>query len=312
MMAIGLVTILTFFFVLNLRGEAPHPKTVVAARMDVANDLVVSFNSAFLPSAIRTSGKKAVVGLTKEIASTNSFISNVSGNLSLIIISGNMSPTKQILLPRETLKYKLESFANKSRDVLHTTFDFTINSMEVIQDNRTGGFRVGVELNLSYLANNTLAIWNKTSVYFIDFEITEMKDPLYIIGAQQTVNNTIKEAGNESWELSHFQEHVLEGTYKLEPLAPSFLQRFENDTSGSECCGIESIFYNATLYPPFVSRNLSYVDYCFFTNVCTDIKYGAYLYNITGISTADYPFRIRAYHIGVTKYNITANVDDTV
>lgn len=311
MMAIGLVTILTFFFVLNLRGDATRPKNIVVSRMDIANDLVVSFSSSFLPVAVRTSAKKAVHGLVDNLSSTQSFVKDASINLSQILLTGNITEDTRILNKTESLKFKLESFANKSRDVLHIDFNYTINSIQFVQDNRTGGFRLGVELNLSYIANNSLAVWNMTRLYFVDFDITGFKDPLYAVATGGLFNNTINQTSNESWNLAHFQEHVLEGTYKLEPLAPSFLQRFENNTAGSECCGIESIFYNETLYPDFNNTNQSYVDYCFFANSCKT-GYGTQLYNISGVTTGTYPFRIRAYHLDVTKYNLTSYINGTM
>lgn len=313
LMAIGLVTILTFFFVLNLRGQAPHAKKIVSTRMDVANDLVVSFSTSFVPLAVRTTAVDAVTGLIDYMSSSGKFITNASGNLTSIMLTGNISPSTRIINDNETLVYKLDSFVNKSREVLYILFNYTLNDLKVVQDNRTGAYRIAVEVNLSYLANNSLAVWNMTHTYTIDFDIMGFKDPLYMVATGGRFNNTINRTSNDSWTFDHFKKHMQQGTYKREPLAPSFLQRFENKTIGSSCCGIESIFYNATLYPPYITRNLSYVDYCFFTNNCTDdTVYGAQLFNITGISTGTYPFRIRAYHMAPTKYNLTDYLNGTV
>ena len=134
----------------------------------------------------------------------------------------------------------------------------------------------------------------------IIFSIEGFNDPLYFGNTGGDYNNTIRASNTSYWDLAVLQQHIALRTYKYEPRAPSFLMRFENGTSGSFCCGMESIIYDSMPH----KADRSYVDYCYFSDVCDTgpDEYGR-LYNVTGITTAAYQFQIRAYHLD--KYNVT-------
>ena len=149
---------------------------------------------------------------------------------------------------------------------INQTFPFRVNiSADVMIDTAKG--------NMSYSSKDT---------YHVSLSIQGLNDPLYY---HNNLENTINRTTITNFNYSSTLEMVEKSTYRHTEYAPSFLNRLENKTISSECCGIESLV-NADLFGITSSDqyNRSYVDYLFWSKNRSCQNIVRPIYNFTEIS----------------------------
>lgn len=222
----------------------------------------------------------------------------------------------QPIMQGNTLLERLESIENASRRILFIETDFDLGNVTIYQNNDTAHWYVRVDMNISYNVNSSIAFW-KNSISVSSFlSILGLEDPYYYVmsgGIPNIIENELESITTEYltknflWNLTYLKQHINYMTYKPEEQAPSFLMRFINNTGASLCCGIESIIYHS------VDKNMTYIDYCFWNETCpgSDPDGNYSLYNITGITTPSYSFKLEPYHwrqYNVSEYAVWTNV----
>ncbi|MBU3941520.1 MAG: hypothetical protein KKF74_01260 [Nanoarchaeota archaeon] len=313
-MAILVVSVLVLSFSSDVYVTSKNKIPILKSRVKTADNYLRNLETSYLKTSLYTSSYNALKSIILYINQTDFLAdeNDLNSKFEEILLNGSINgeniKTKYNinLMEENTFIYRLEDIENMSQDVLHITTSFdkdNINTL-IFQSNDTGPWQVGVNLTVNYSVDAGIALWNKTKTISIVISIFGFDDPLYLINPDVPYFHPIKETpfNDTEWNVSTLNEHIANATYRHESNestehSPSYLMRFYNNTSPSLCCGIESMI-NETLSD---ERYKSYVDYCFWSDECEG--YGVWLYNITGITTPSYPFKLDAYH--VAQYNMT-------
>ncbi len=312
-MAILVVSVLVLSFSSDVYVTSKNEIPVLKSRVKTADNYLRNLETSYLETSLYTSSYNALKSLLLYINQTD-FLDNetdLNSKFGEILLNGsingeNINTIYNIKLMEEnTFAHRLEDIENMSQDVLHITTSFdkdNINTL-IFQSDDTGPWQFGVNLTINYSVDAGIALWNKTKTISVVISIFGFDDPLYLVNSG--FSHPIKETpfNDTEWGVITLSEHIANATYRHESNestehSPSYLMRFYNNNSPSLCCGIESMI-NQTLCNDVTDK--SYVDYCFWSNECDD--YGYKLYNITGITTPSYPFKLDAYH--VVQYNLT-------
>ncbi|MBU4492864.1 MAG: hypothetical protein KKA61_00675 [Nanoarchaeota archaeon] len=312
-MSILVVGVLVLAFSSDVYVTSKDKVPVVKSRIKTADSYLRNLEGSYLKRSLYTSSYNALNSLILYIIEEDDFLADendLNAKFKEVLLSGTIDSTDLgdmgiTLMQDNTFIYRLDKIEEMSQDVLHITTDFNKENIDTVifQSDDTGPWNVGVNLTLKFSVDAGIALWNKTETVSIMFSIIGFDDPLYIVNPDVPYFHPIKETSfnDTEWNVDTLKEHIANATYRHESNesiehSPSYLMRFYNSASPSLCCGIESMI-NETLSD---ERYKSYVDYCFWSDECDD--YGARLYNITGITTPGYPFKLDAYH--VAQYNV--------
>ena len=151
-----------------------------------------------------------------------------------------------------SLNTKLDVIKSKADTELNIQSKYTINKITLSQKY---AYEVDVSLDITYYAADkanpsVYSNWSKTKIINGTVSILGLKDP-YILRKDNAYTRTIKryngdcEFSDTCWNLAEVKSFYDNEQYRYSPSAPSFLQRFYDDQTGSNCCGIET-FINPT------------------------------------------------------------------
>ena len=314
-MAILVVSVLVLAFSSDVYVTSKDKIPVLKSRVKTADNYLRNLESSYLERSLYTSSYNALNSIILYINKTD-FLDNeddLNDKFKEVLLSGTIEGTDLgdmgiTLMQDNTFIYRIEKIEEMSQDVLHITTNFTKEDIDTVifQSNDTGPWQVGVNLTLKFSVDAGIALWNKTKTFSIVISIIGFDDPLYLVNSGYS--HPIKETSfnDTEWNVDTLKKHIENATYRHESNessehSPSYLMRFYDSASPSLCCGIESMI-NETLSD---GRYKSYVDYCFWSDECED--YGVRLYNITGITTPSYPFKLDAYH--VAQYNVESEAE---
>ncbi len=336
--AIMLVTLLSIAFTpydyVSYKDRIP----AITGRIGVANTYVKTLEQSYVKAAVETSGRDALVALVLFINKTTYLPSfgAVNSTFSELMLNGSVNGTpvecyldnKPLtasvciaslnpdynVMKNKNLLFKFSSIENVSRDVLLIRTDFRDSNdgyvVSLFQDNATGPWRVGINLITNYTVDASIVYWNISQNITVNVPVEGLLDPVYLVNA--SFNNTIARTNSTVWDVNNLSKLVQEMKYSFEPNAPSFLMRLYynlsnggNNISGSACCGIESPINPNRLNIPMCTKK-SYIDWCFYSNNCTQGD----LYNINGITTYTdgeqyLGFKMDLYH-EIGPYNLSA------
>jgi hypothetical protein len=167
--------------------------------------------------------------------------------------------------PGYDLNSSIKKIADLSLNQLNINTEYAINSINIYQDYP---FEVEVLVNISYNvtdnAGGYYARWTKNKVINQTVAIIGLTDPLGFIGSTGKYTKYIKrytgkcEFDASCWDYTTTKAFYQAQEFRYYPNGTGFLQRYWNDPSPSECCGIEHIM-NGTSLPGPDTRN-SYID----------------------------------------------------
>ena len=312
-MAILVVSVLVLAFSSDVYVTSKNKIPVVKSRVKTADNYLRNLETSYLKTSLYTSSYNALNSIILYIIYEDGFLTDendLNSKFEEILLNGsingeNINTKYNIKLMEEnTFIYRLEDIEKMSQDVLHikTRFDKDNINAIIFQSNDTGPWQVGVNLTMNYSVDAGIALWNKTKTFSMVISILDFDDPLYLINPNTAQYHKIKATtfNSTQWNITTLKLHIANETYRHDENASSYLMRFYNDSSKSLCCGIESMI-NETLCEEEIGK--SYVDYCFWSDECDPgTGYGVKLYNITGVTTPAYPFKLDAYHIA--QYNV--------
>lgn len=148
-----------------------------------------------------------------------------------------------------SLKARLDNITDLSSQQLNINTTYNINSISIDQEYP---FEVQVTVNISYnVTDNSgkdyYARWSKNKVIVSDISIIGLYEPLgyYPAGFRQDITRYAGSCdGNEScWNINTVNDFYSQDDFRYYKGAPSYLQRFWDDLTPSDCCGIETILH---------------------------------------------------------------------
>jgi len=314
-MGILVVSVLVLAFSSDVYVTSKNKIPVIKSRVKTADNYLRNLETSYLETSLYTSSYNALKSIILYINYEDDFLvseNDLNAKFKEVLLSGtidgaDISNMGITLMQDNTFIYRLEDIERMSQDVLHITTRFDEDNINTVifQSNDTGPWQVGVNLTMNYSVDAGIASWNKTKTFSIIISIIGFDDPLYLINSGYS--HPIKETtfNDTEWNVDTLMGHIENQTYRHESNestehSPNYLMRFYESYSPSLCCGIESMI-NETLCDGETGK--SYVDYCFWSDECDPgTGYGNKLYNILGITTPSYPFKLDAYHIG--QYNV--------
>ncbi|MBS3158580.1 hypothetical protein J4206_04800 [Candidatus Woesearchaeota archaeon] len=329
---VGLL-VLTFSTKIDIKIKGHLP--VLERRITAVNTFVHDIENTYLERMLRISILSAFNALRKEQGTFRDFLTRdeFEAVFAELAINGTLDVDgeKKKILEDYNLNSMLKELARISKDELHVKSIFEPLSLNVFQNNETGPWNIGINFTINYFVDGDLAAWNRSSNIITQFSIIGLEDPLYHYSSNQDLledvhkNIITADNFNDNWTIENFALHVKGQTYRYDPKAPSYLLRLINDYNASSCCGIESMI-NLNNMVAEDNKNATFVDYCYWSDICIGEDYGNYIWTIEGDKFGKqnityygeerdalpehefYRFKLDTYHIG--RYNLTEYTAD--
>ena len=284
--AIVLAVIIIFSFNVYTGYRLKDKMEVTEIRINTMNNFIKDLEND-IDNAIYISGFRGLLSLEDYLMDHGEFIGEGStppslqdafkkvflyGTIQYGINNENMPLMDNNTFLNWTERMKVE--ANKTG----ITLEFTVNSVSISQS-EPWMVDVTVNLDIDVEDKKGIASWaidNKP--YTGQINITsedkagtgkdKFVDPLYLIYTNGKVNNTIRETPYSNWPMD-LSNHLNNYFYREHTDAPSYLDRFENDLSGS-AYGIESLVTKRLKDGGIVvDTTKSAVDYIYFSSSST-------------------------------------------
>ncbi|MFC1730261.1 hypothetical protein ACFL6I_07970 [candidate division KSB1 bacterium] len=331
---ISILIVTLFIIYMRIQIDIPMKEkvSVVESRITSMNDFVKSFENVYAPRALYAISHNALHSITIYLNETNKdrlqdqkfFIRDISEsfqmavNESKIIGLGN----EKVNLPGlENMQYWLEQLANKTSEEIGVEFNFSIYSIRLEQDYETGPWRVRAVMEMAYSINSSsIAQWDRQpsqiGLITTEFDVDGFIDPYIAVMSDGILIRRINISSTTPRQISNlldFRKILQTESYVFENYtAPSFLARFEGDTSVSHCCGIESFVWPSLVEDaPILDEDVygqSYLDFQYWSGRCYDEKSLSQdntLWNLTEIYD-EYDFiKVDSYH----RFMIYPNID---
>jgi hypothetical protein len=257
--------------------ENRDERLLVQERIDSISGLLTELEEEMLPDILTSVSQRSLYIMANHTNATQSFWASkdaFEASFRELAYNGTLSGTPQDALENQTILALLDMFSEAVQDAYHITFNISIDneSIRIIQQTP---YSVGVFANLTFSAQDKEATWlAKQETVFGNFSIIGFMDPYYAVWTKgnytQYINKTNTSWDND-WDVFRLNKTIQRHLYASSTIAPSFLQRFYNDTNASSA-GIESFIDADTLkdhiaedYINFsTAHNRSYVDHLFF------------------------------------------------
>lgn len=297
---------------------------VTKSRVQQADNYVKNLKFVYLERATVSSGTLALHALSLYLNETGDYLNDKAELNRLyqeILFNGTVdgvlvdSIINKKVMEGNNLTARLRAVEEVSQEVflINTTFQNTYNDYNVIlfQSNATGPFRVGVNVTFDLFIDAGTVSWNNTYDLNIVISIEGLDDPLYMVGEQnefsEIFTNKIRRTNISNWNTTAISLFMSNNSYNYEESAPNYLQRFYEDYTPSECCGIESLVDPVTFNHDTSEEQKSNVDWCFYTDACAPDT-GGDLFKITGVTTSAagtnfFGFKLDAKHVAI--FNVT-------
>lgn len=317
--SIMIVTLFMLYFSSKDSLSVKEKSEISESRVTTINNFVNNFEQIYFPRALYATTHRSLYSITDYLAAKASDNQPRYVNLSIdfpqVILNGTIYNTDNGVdwynktldnMNKKTLIFWLAQLTNISREEMNIYSDFNITRIVI---NQTKQWYINVTAYIEYNISSpgVVEIIRKEVALSTELSIEGLIDPLIAVETagefKRPINrsaiNVFVEGGVDAVPM------VSNGVYIFQNrTAPSFLMRFEKNLNASGCCGIESLIsediYNANQRP-----QKSFVDYQYFTEtgvtpigLCLDQNMNPEitLYNITGITSDTFPFKIDKFH----------------
>ncbi len=316
LLSVVLVVVMIAFFMPNYDTYSYMSKVpTLKTRFVKANDFVSGLYGEVGTRVLAYSSYSALKALNEHIDATNRPLGNLRANFSEVVMNGTLNRANIPSMDNKTIQERFTELSRLGLSELGLRSNISISGIEIYQSEETGYDRIGIAMNLTVQLDAGIAEWNVTNPVNTTIDIGWLYDPYYIMNFEY--DNKVLFSNISNWSATGVGDvfyQIDSIKYTFEPDAPSFLMRFENSTSNSSCCGIES-FINPVELGITTSKDVSYVDYCFFNTTPRDsCGYSFYsMHNFTHLSNVTvnqkfYGFKLEIYHIN--KYNLSEDIGD--
>jgi hypothetical protein len=245
---------------------------VVETRIRTINDFIRSIDTDS-DRVMFISGFRSLIALEDYVARTGKYLNDTEEYFRVAFYNGTVNGSKvDVLINSSYYDYleKLRVIAGR----MGIGIDINVTHIDLYQQTPwLIGVDVTAQINLT--DQKGLAKWNFTRIYNTSVSILSIRDPLYSVATIGRVPNTIRVSNITDFvssdnDTSALMYHVSHSLYLPNPLAPSFLMRFEGNFSSSpDGNGIESFVYILDLITQSVPYNesKSIIDYVLFSNI---------------------------------------------
>lgn len=290
----------------------------VKARVSNVNSYVYDLENVYLKDTLQASGRRAIIAII-EYMETNGFLTNFENDFKQVILEGTIGDPPETL-PLMTDKTFID-LKNEIVDTAITTFNVDTEFAPIERDEirvyQARPWFVEVEADVSFIVTTAegTASWERAVTIKTDISIENFEDPYYIVNTKENPGgiyvNKIRQSpiNFDEWDVNKVMDFIDNGDYThfRDSKAPSFIGRFTNDLTPSECCGIESLVDPNKLQSLGLDsdRDVSYVDYLFWSTEENCAAPPFNLYRINAIHT-DFPgFKL---NLGtLSRYNLPAD-----
>jgi hypothetical protein len=167
----------------------------------------------------------------------------------------------------DNLTARLNDISQLSQNQLNIKTQYYINSIAIEQKY---AFELEIKINISYnITDNTTednyARWSKEAIITQPITIIGLLDPKgYLNDSTNTYKRTIKrytgisEYNESRWDLTTFTQFYNDNSFRYYEGGSAFLNRYWNNMTPSDCCGIETILHPSELSG--IKYNNSYID----------------------------------------------------
>lgn len=265
LISILIVTMFVLYF--RMQSDIPLKKKteVIDSRITSLNDFVKSFEQIYAQRALYAMSHKTLNLIILHLNASNKgrkdtdkpfFVTDLSEAFEMAMVDGNIPftttddqgneiTTTSPINEDENMQVWMDKLASVAKKELGITFTFTINDIRLEQDYGTGPWKARAVMEISYAIDSEgIARWERNpEPISVEFDITEFIDPYIAVMTGGYVNRKIyiNRFNPKFMTRDNFILLAESGNYTFENYsAPSFLFRFEGNTSPSYCCGIES------------------------------------------------------------------------
>jgi len=314
---ISLLLLTTLIVLFRPETEISFNKEIEAEKIRAAklDNFIKNFENVYLPDSIRLSGSKALTSLTFYMV-TEGFLADLQPAFTEVMINGTIDGTSidditgEEIMKGNNLTYWLKRVASSVEDTLNIGLsglsepNFELNDVRIGQ---TTPWLVDINLSISYNLSSETAFWERNNISIsAKLSISNLYDPLYSVNTNKAYEKNITQTDIEfgDWNADNLSLFISqeEYTHWENSNAPSFLMRFTEDFSSSECCGIESAVNPGKLA---FQDNRVYIDYLFFNSAIADCSAPNALYTINGISN-----NFKLDWSNAVKYNVTGDTSE--
>lgn len=270
--------ITSFFMYQNV----PLDQDVDNAKLRIKSiDRYVSETDVYVRSVTGIASTKTLNFMINSMIGNNSFLNNFNAQFESCLMNGTMMMPGfgRVNCTNESMvSSRFDFLENFSSTKLNINSNITLNNIRITQDNP---WFLKVEINYTLVVDDyPYAKWNETRIVYSTVHIAGFKDPTYYIMSPTSDIYSVRYpmiinyTENRYWREfpSTAQQVVANKQYFFWAGAPSYLNRLNNVTEPSICCGIVSIvspdFINVNALAPGINR--SYLDFEFWKRTSVD------------------------------------------
>jgi hypothetical protein len=301
-----IVAVLIGIFFVSNKYKYTDETDLYTLRILSMNDFIKNFNSD-VHRATYVSAFRTMIALEDHVTTNSQYLSNVNESFKETFYSGEINGTAIEIMENSSFRdyvNKINSLANSMGMVMNVS----VYNIELSQSD-PWSIDVHVFLTVNLTDSTRTVSWHTSKDFYTNIPIDNLRDPLYGVNTLNKIPNAIRKQNNtvlvSGSDTSTLLDHINQSYYLASAEAPSFLKRFEGDTS-ADPNGIESVIYIQTLSDQKITVDTDAVkiDYIYFNNLPTD--------KVCEVEfiPSDYYFvipsdRIVLYQIGGLNYSIS-------
>lgn len=314
---ISLLLLTTLMVLFKPETEISFNQEIEAEEIRVAklDNFIKNFENVYLPESIRLSGSRALTALTLYMV-TEGFLADLQPAFTEVLLNGTIDGTPidditgEEIMKDNDLMYWISRVESSAEDILNIGLSGPSEPAFGLKDVKIGQttpWLVDINLTISYNLSSETAYWERTNISISSkLGIASLYDPLYSVNTNRAYekNITATDIKFGEWDANNLSLFIGEEEYAHweNSNAPSFLMRYTEDFSSSECCGIESAVNPDKLA---AQENRIYIDYSFFNPAVGDCSNPGILYTINGISN-----NFKLDWNNAVKYNVTGDASE--
>ncbi|MFH1209839.1 MAG: hypothetical protein V1663_03550 [archaeon] len=259
--AIILVSIIIIVFLIQANKKTEIEITKSTVQTDTLNSFVKSLKTEYIPSAIRISSDRALLGLIDYI-DREDYLTNVNTDFNKSLLSGkgpdngNLQYMFEVDENNQEINYTIYAALNEIKDLsAQTQIIFSYNPVSAkIEQEDSWTLKITLEnFQINVSSSDGKVKWSDKVNISGYIPITNYRDPVILV--EEGLNFTIMKAdmtdyvtpleglgmGGEFDNLDKISNQMWNHTFNNNSDAPSFLQRMEGNFTNPEGHGIEYI-----------------------------------------------------------------------
>ena len=266
LLTVSLITVVLLGIFLSQQDFAfQQAQRVEGSKIYAMNDFIKDINSD-MERVMEIGSYRAFIAMEDYISIREDFLDDVEETMLEVFTQGTIDGASALLMNDSSLDYYFES-VNNLMNRRGINVDYNVLDLS-LQHKTPWDVEMTVMLNILVFDVENTANWNYTQNFSSTISVLNLRDPLYSVKTSGNVPNTIIPQNQSFNSLNILEDHIQNSHYIPAEEAPSFLQRFENNLSGSEF-GIESIInvWELDAQNIFVHQERVKIDYIYFNDL---------------------------------------------